>query len=380
MPKEMSTTFISRASIGHEGLTVAVKDLIDLAGFPTTAGSRAVERFIAPADKDAGCLAGLRAAINSGSARIVGKTNLDELAIGATGVNVWFGTPVNPVDPTRVPGGSSSGSASAVAAGEAEVAIGTDAGGSVRIPAACCGIVGLKTTRDRIPSDGVVAVAPSLDTIGPLAADVAGVIRGMELLEPGFSAGVSAHTIGRVRVPDVDPQIDAAIDRALATAEFEVQEIQLPSWDSALDAAVQIALSEAARNLGPMFDRHPEDVGGVVAGAIELGRELTRHEAAGRRFQKGWEGEVGSALQRVEVLAWPTLAAFPPKLADFESIDGNGRTMEINLSGLPALALPVPTGQLLPASLQLVGPPGSEERLVATGRRVEAAVGRRDLV
>src|SRR6202012_489929 len=125
-----------------------------------------------PAEADAPCLAGLRAAVDAGEARIVGKTNLDELAVAAAGVNPWFGTPRNPLDPTRIPGGSSSGSAVAVAAGEAEVGIGSDTGGSVRIPSACCGTVGLKTTIGRVSTAGVVPLSQSLDTIGPIGADV----------------------------------------------------------------------------------------------------------------------------------------------------------------------------------------------------------------
>src|SRR3984957_20029938 len=164
------TTFITRYATSGAGVRLAVKDLIDMAGEPTTAGCRAVAERAVPAVRDAACLAGAREA----GARIVGRTNLHELALGVTGVNLWSGTPVNPLDPTRVPGGSSSGSAVAVASGEADIAYGADTGGSVRIPAACCGIVGLKTTWGRIPLTGVRPLAPSLDTVGPMAADIAG--------------------------------------------------------------------------------------------------------------------------------------------------------------------------------------------------------------
>lgn len=373
---DRSNIFIARSSIGVAGTTVAIKDLIDLAGFPTTAGCRAIERGAAAAGLDARCLAGLRAAVGAGEARVVGKTNLNELAIGVDGVNVWFGTPSNPLDPTRVPGGSSSGSGAAVAAQEAEVAFGSDSGGSIRIPAACCGVVGLKTTRGRISTEGVVAVSQSLDTVGPLAASVAGVVRGMELLEPGFSSGPAYRAVGRVRVPGVDPRIDLAIDRALAAAELEVTEICLPSWEHALEAALRIGLSEAARNHGAVLDRNPEDVGELTAGAILLGRALWPYEDVARGFQKGWEAELDEAFRRVEALAWPTLAAFPRKLDDFEAIDRDARTMEINLAGLPAMAQPVPTDGPLPTSLQLVGPLGGEEYLVATGLQIEDAVAR----
>ncbi len=367
------TTFIDRTQIGTAGVTVAVKDLIDLAGTPTTAGRRAIERSALPAADDAPCLAGLRAAVEAGEARIVGKTNLDELAINDTGVNEWFGTPPNPLDPSLIPGGSSSGSAAAVGSGAAEVGIGTDTGGSVRVPAACCGVVGLKTTHGRIPVEGVVPLAQSLDTVGPIGRDLAAVVLGMRLLEPGFAPGAPAGLIGRVRVPGVDPRIDAAIDRALAAAEVEVVEFELPGWDLASDKAKRLGLVEAARNHGALLDREPDGVGRGTAEAILLGRELSNQEPAARSFQATWKAELATALDRVELLAWPTLAGFPPMLEDAASFAGTSRTIEVNLAGLPALAQPVPSAGPLPASLQLVGPPAGEERLVATGALIEAA-------
>ena len=136
------STFITRLDHHGSGPRIAVKDLIDVRGVPTTAGCQAVAQTAQPARTDAACLAGARAA----DAAIVGKANLHELAFGASGTNPWFGTPVNPLDHGLVPGGSSSGSAVAVADGEADYGYGTDTGGSVRIPAAFCGLAGLKTT------------------------------------------------------------------------------------------------------------------------------------------------------------------------------------------------------------------------------------------
>src|SRR5436305_5202911 len=212
------------------GPTLAVKDLIDMAGVPTTAGCKALADQAKPAEKDAPCMAGARDA----GARIVGKANLHELAFGATGVNVWFGTPENPLDPSLVPGGSSSGSAVAVATGEADVAYGSDTGGSVRIPSACCGTTGLKTTHGRISLEGVWPLALSLDTVGPMARDIAGVVLGMQLLEPGFEvADVAPTTVGRFRLPNTDAEIDAAIDRALAAAELEVVDLDIAGWMTA---------------------------------------------------------------------------------------------------------------------------------------------------
>jgi amidase len=367
-------TYIDPVRIGTAGTTVAVKDIVDLAGLVTTAGCRALERAAVPAAADAACMAGLRAAVDAGAARIVGKTNLTELALGADGLNDWYGTPVNPLDPALIPGGSSSGSAVAVATGEAEVGIGTDTGGSVRVPAACCGIVGLKTTHGRIPVEGVLPLAQSLDSVGPLGRDLAAVVRGMELLEPGFAPGTPARVIGRVRVPDCDTAIEAAIDRALAAAEFELVEVELPGWSTAHEAAYWIGLPEAFRNDGGFAERDPDGLMERSRQALELGRELAPREEEGRRLQGDWQAEVAAVLRRVELLAWPTLTGPPPRLEDAGRIDEIAHCMVVNFAGLPALAQPVPTAAPLPASLQLVGPAGSEERLVATGAVVESAV------
>ena len=370
------STFVERTEIGGGGVRVAVKDLIYVAGLPTTAGCRAVARAAEPAAVDATCLAGLRAAVEAGEARIVGKTNLDELAAGASGVNPWYGTPRNPLDPERIPGGSSSGSAVAVAAGEAELAIGTDTGGSVRIPAACCGVTGLKTTWGRIPREGVYPLSQSLDCVGPLARDVAGAVAGMRLLEPGFEpAATPARVVGRVRVPDVDPVIDAAVDAALASAELEVVEVELPGWGPAFEAALGVLLPEAWRNNRHLIEEAPEDVGEVVVRQISLGADYVAAEQAARETQRAWQTELGAAFERVELLACPTLAGFALPLAEFEAVAGITRTMELNLAGVPALAQPVRTEGRLPASLQLFGPHDSEELLVATGAVVEAAAG-----
>ena len=162
-------------------------------------------------------------------------------AFGASGLNEHFGTPVNPLDRDAVPGGSSSGSAVAVATREADVAYGSDTGGSIRIPSAFCGTAGLKTTFGRVPLGGVWPLAPSLDTVGPMARDVAGLVLGMELLEPGFVVDVpAAGGVVRLRLPgvDVDPLIDAAVGSALALAELEVSECELPRGRTAHGAAV----------------------------------------------------------------------------------------------------------------------------------------------
>src|SRR3954453_18325372 len=169
------STYITRFADSGSGIPVAVKDLVDMAGVVTTAGCRALADKALPAERDALLLREIRRREAAGEVWIVGKTNLHELAYGTTGANPWWGTSANPRYSSLYPGGSSSGSATAVAAGEAVAALGSDTGGSVRIPAACCGIAGLKTTWGRVPLTGVWPLAPSLDTVGPMAVAVAGV-------------------------------------------------------------------------------------------------------------------------------------------------------------------------------------------------------------
>jgi amidase len=368
-------TFITRLSGSGDGVRLAVKDLIDVAGVPTTAGSRALAAAEA-AERDAPCLAGARAA----GARIVGKVNLHELAYGASGVNEYFGTPVNPLDPGRVPGGSSSGSAVAVADGEADIAYGSDTGGSVRIPAAFCGITGLKTTHGRIPLGGVWPLAPSLDTIGPMARDVAGTAAGMALLEPGFAVDVAAAArIGRIRLAglDVDPAIDAAVDAALARIGAEVIEVGLPGWRSAKKASDVIIDAEAAvANRDLLADPVRRDLLGPRILANLTGGQSVKpadlQEA--RAEQERWRAAMAAALGTADLLALPTVPFFAPPLEAALGPRYTAFTCPVNLSGFPALALPVPAGQRLPASLQLIGGPGSEALLLATGAIIEAAV------
>jgi amidase len=371
-------TFITRLENSGSGVRLAVKDLIDVAGVPTTAGCLAVADRARPAAADAACVAGARAA----GAVIVGKTTLTELAYSAAGVNEHFGTPANPLDPALLPGGSSSGSAVAVATGEAEVAYGSDTGGSIRVPASYCGIAGLKTTHGRIPLDGVWPLSPGLDTVGPMATDVAGLVTGMSLLEPGFRPALSpAGSIGRLRVEGVtaDPRIESAIDEALGRAGVPVTSLELDGWRDALGATYSIMDAEAAVTNHWLLDepaRHR--LGGQVRERLEEATKVTREQAdAGRAFQRSWKQSFGQLFQVAELLAMPTTVTFAPPLAQAATVAHTRCTAPVNLAGLPALALPVPAGNSLPASLQLIGPPDSEELLLATGAAIEAAAGYR---
>lgn len=374
------TTFITRLSPTRSGIRLAVKDLIDMAGLPTTAGSRAVAETAIAAEEDAPCMAGARGAPGVG---IVGKVNLHELAFGASGVNGYFGTPVNPLDPACVPGGSSSGSAVAVADGEADIAYGSDTGGSIRVPAAFCGITGLKTTHGRISLGGVWPLAPSLDTVGPMARDVAGVAAGLALLEPGFTLDTApAARAARVRPagPEVDPAIDAAIDDALVRSGLDIAETRLPGWLAAREACGVIIDAEAAEsNRALLTDPSRRDLlGADVRARLDEGAAISPAELArARNYRSQWQRELTAALRGAEVLVLPTVAFYPPPIEPRVPHPYTAFTNPVNLSGFPALALPVPSARRLPASLQLIGPPGSEALLLATAAIIEATAGYR---
>jgi amidase len=366
-------TWIVRLDSPGSGVRLAVKDCIDVEGVPTTVGCPVIAERVRSAASDAAVVAAAR----KSGARIVGKTNLSELCWSAAGTNPWSGTPVNPVDPRRVPGGSSSGSAVAVATGEADVALGTDTGGSVRIPAACCGVVGLKTTWGRVPAGGVYPLSRSLDTVGPLGADVAAVELGMRLIEPGFAAGPCDLAAGRLRPetdPPVDPAVDAAVDAALAAAGVMTTDVAGVDFAAALDAANVIIDAEAYQvnayllpdlaRLSSYNQRNLTEAAAITAADVAAANQA-------RESARAW---FDGLLARHPVLALPTLLAAPP-LLDQRGMPLTALTMPVNLVGLPALALPVPGGpDGLPASLQLIGPPGGEERLIALGRVIEAAV------
>lgn len=365
------TTFLLRLDpLPGAGPRLAVKDLVDVAGTPTTCASRPVAATAVPVEVDAACVAAARAA----GARLVGKVNLHELAFGGSGVNPWTGTPVNPLDPTRIPGGSSSGSAVAVATGEADIAIGTDTAGSVRTPAACCGVVGLKTTHGRISVEGVQPLAPSLDTVGPMAADVAGVEVGMRLLDPGFGALPAAATaVGRVRL-GAAAWVEDAVDRLLAAAGLDVEDVDLPGWDAATGAGATVLFGEAARVHAELVRAHGDELGAEAQVRLATGAAVTDDElTAALAVADPWRAELAAAFARQPVLVTAGIMDEPAPLDDPGRLDTRRLNVAVNLAGGPALVLPVPSGRRFPAAVQLLAPTGGEELLVATGLVLEAA-------
>ncbi|MCL2581896.1 MAG: amidase family protein [Streptosporangiales bacterium] len=363
-------TWVTRLDDGDgSGPRLAVKDCIDVAGLPTGAGCPAVTEMAEPAENDAAVIVSARAA----GARIAGKTALTELCWSANGVNHWQGTPVNPRDPRRVPGGSSSGSAVAVATGEADIGFGTDTGGSVRIPACCCGTAGLKTAFGRVPVKGVYPLAPSLDTVGPLGADLAGVEAGMRLLEPSFRvpAWEASLPVGRLRPAgaEADPAVDAAVDAALAASGVPVTSVTGPDFREALYAAGVIIDAEGFRSNASLMP-YLDQLSPHIKRNMERGARLRAGDVAAARTVKD---EMTAALRALladyPVLVLPVLAAEPPLLGE-RGFPMTILTTPFNLAGLPALSLPVP-GDVI-ASVQVVAE--SEETALAFGKIVEEAI------
>jgi amidase len=373
-------------------LRLAVKDNIDIKGVVTSAGSEYVAQNNPPASRDADCLAIAR----QRHVRIVGKTNLSEFAVAPSGLNDYFGTPKNPFNKGHklIPGGSSSGSAVAVASGSADVAFGTDTAGSIRVPAACCGIVGLKTTSGLISTKGVFPIeSKHLDTVGPMGKDVAHVVQGMGLLQNGFEAryktAVAAQPsakkirIGRLYLSGTDPQIDQAVDEALAQGQFQVSKLDRrfrSKWDQAKSDGNTVAAAGAW--ISCRAYRNKSGVRLRTMAAILLGRLLypARYQAAlSRRAQ--WERDLRQIFKKVDFIALPTLQILPPRIPSIGRIAllearvlAAQNTVAVNLAGNPALAIPIPVAdKSVPVtSLQLVGPRLSEAALLNAGRLIEA--------
>ena len=358
--------FVERVDLGGSGARVAVKDSIDVAGSATRMGS-ACFADAPPAQRHAAVVAALLTA----GCRILGKTNLHELAYGVTGINRWSGTPVNPRAPGRIPGGSSSGSAVAVAAELVEFSIGNDTGGSIRIPSACCGICGLKPSFGRDSRSGVLPCASTLDCVGPLARDVTTIERAMSIIDATFRSRTapSSPTIGWLDV-EANPVVIDAARSALAATGVKVQKVSLPSFAAAFTAGLEIISAETWRAFGHLVECSTlgEDVRVRLLASRDItAAQLLGAEAVRERFRR----EVDAALERVDALALPTLPDAPLTLAaaaDPRAALGSTTLVRpFNLSGHPAITLPL-TAAGLPAGLQLVGRGGEDEALCALAR------------
>jgi Asp-tRNA(Asn)/Glu-tRNA(Gln) amidotransferase A subunit family amidase len=369
------------------GVPVAVKDLVDTAGLLTTMGSRHFAGHLP--DRDAAVVATLR----GHGAVLVGKTTTHEFAYGPTGDRAANGAGANPHDPSRMAGGSSAGSAAAVAAGLVPLAVGTDTGGSVRIPAALCGAVGIRPSFGRVPTAGVFPLSWSLDTVGPIANTVRDV---------GYALGVLSATAHVFTVPEpadlhiglpagpgfdrLDPAVASTVDAlvaALARRGASIRSLPLPDADELREVYRVVQSAEAyaihRERLADAPDRFDPEVRDRLAAAGEV--SAWEYALALRRLTELREA-AGARLDGLDLLLLPTVPVLAPPLGTRDAdIGGGWRSPRDALLafdspwsvlGLPAISLPVPGPAALPVGVQLVGAPGGDVELLAAARAIEA--------
>ncbi len=343
--------FISISSETGSGTVVAVKDLVDVAGMATTAGGIILPDTPAANDapvvkriRDRGCV-------------VVGKTNLHEFAFGVTSVNPHYGPVRNPHNPSRVAGGSSGGSAVAVAMGMCDWAIGTDTGGSIRIPSSLCGVVGFKPALGSIDTAGVIPLSRSLDTLGPIAPDVATAATAYSLMS-GDSIAVEPVREPRLGVPaGWVAGLDEQTARAWEIVSANVPEVEFPDREELFNVGLTILLVEAAAYHRRWATQCPEKYGADVLGHIRRGLEILAVD-----FQEAltaWSRlreEAQRAMQAVDALILPATAIVAPLVSAGNDVrEPLARfTRPFNTTGQPVVTLPAPVSGL-PVGIQVVG-------------------------
>jgi aspartyl-tRNA(Asn)/glutamyl-tRNA(Gln) amidotransferase subunit A len=375
------------ASLGpFDGTIVTIKDLFDVAGEPTRAGSRILAEEAGPAKADATVVRRLREA----GAVIVAKTNMTEFAFSGIGANPHFGTPGNPRDRSRVPGGSSAGAPVAVADGMCDVAIGTDTGGSVRIPASLCGLVGFKPSKQRVPTDGAFPLSTTLDSVGPIAKSVAdcaaadAVMAGEDILplEPIAPKGLHFGVAEGLPLDRLDDTVAAGFALAVKRLDdtgIKVTHETLPLFDdmTAVNAKGGISPYEACEIHRDRMSRRADDIDPNVRARIARGREITPEVYAGMvRARASLVQAMDARLAPLDALLMPTTSIVAPTIA--EVADGKvfaarnaavlRNTSIINFFDLCAISLPVQAP--LPVGLMLIGRNGLDHRLL----RIAAAM------
>ena len=368
------------------GVPIAVKDLFATRGLRTTAGSRILRDWVPK--RDAAGVARLRAA----GAIIFGKTNLHEFAYGVTTANPWWGIARNPHDPRRSPGGSSGGSAIAVVAGLCAGALGSDTGGSIRIPASLCGCVGLKPTFGAIPLAGTVPLGWSLDHAGPLARTVDDAALLFEVLSGtpaparrvptrGLRVGILRGPIVQNVRPLVARQVDAAA-RALRRRGLRVRDVRIPEMEWTVATQLVTLRAEASAFHWAWIRARPRAYGADVRVRLQLGALVAGADyVLAQRMRARIRAAIGHVFHDVDVLLLPTTPITAPAVGDRtvrwrsgeEPVDGAlvRLTAPFNLTGLPALSVPFGAAAGLPIGMQVVGRWNDEARLLAVGRLIE---------
>ncbi len=401
------------------GIPIAIKDNITVAGARTTCASKILENFISPYD------ATVTSKLLLADAIPVGKTNLDEFAMGSTNETSAFGGVVNPLDASVIPGGSSGGSAVAVASGTVDISLGSDTGGSIRQPAACCGLVGIKPTYGRVSRYGLVAYASSLDQIGCFSRNVEdsayllNIISGWDIKDntastlnvPDFMAGLQGGIKGKViGLPKecfgegLQPEVRESIQQALAKLEKEgaiLREISLPNLKYGIAAYYVIATAEASANLsrydGVRYTSRTKDpknllelyaktrsefFGNEVKKRILLGTYVLSHGLYDAYYMQAQKvrrvitNDFMEAYKTCDVIATPTLPNLPPKRGEVFSDPmtmylQDIYTVAVNLAGLPGTSQPVAKRDKLFVGLQLIGKAFQEKELLQVASAVE---------
>lgn len=361
LTKNLSDGYISKFTLGSGPVTFAVKDTIDIKGMKTCAGSIALVDN-APAKEHAWIIEQL---LNSGYT-LKGKTTLHELAFGVTGINHWSGTPVNPLYPDIIPGGSSSGSATVVAGKLTDFSIGTDTGGSVRMPAACCGIIGLKPGFSSISRHGVIPAASSLDCIGFFCRDLSVLKTVLESL--AFPAEANDIEPVPVWLPGLAlPEIDKFIEDFLHQRDWHFESGILAGLTGAHNAGLTIINHENWQSFGALCQS------GVLSAdirtRIQSGEKVTALQLANaEKVRTIFTEEVDQLLGKHRFILLPTLPDFPPTLSESQDpitvVPLTRLLRPFNLSGHPAITLPVGEINNRPVSLQIIAGKGNEIGLI----------------
>ncbi len=377
-----------------DGAIVSIKDLFDVAGEITRAGSKLLAQHGTPAARDAPIVRRLRQA----GAVIVAKTNMTEFAFSGIGANPHFGTPGNPADRTRAPGGSTSGGAVAVADGLCEIAIGSDTGGSCRTPAAFCGIVGFKPSRQRIPTDGTFPLSFTLDSIGPMArsaddcekADA--VMAGEDYVdrEPAALPGVRIGIPQGMPLERLDEQVGRSFDAALkrlSAAGARLIECTFPELDAMVEVNARyggIAPAEAFAVHGNRLEKHGDMLDPNVRLRIERARTVSAADYIEMiRKRTALVRAMDVRIADFDVLAMPTVPIVAPVLSRLDKPDEWARTNAMSLRNTSiwnffdacAISLPLPRESGLPAGLMLIARNGQDRRLFRMAAAAEREVG-----
>jgi aspartyl-tRNA(Asn)/glutamyl-tRNA(Gln) amidotransferase subunit A len=356
------------------GEPVAVKDLLDTAGLTTTYGSALFVDHVPAASAESVQL------LEAAGYAVAGKTNLHEFAYGISSQNPHYGTVPNPAAPGRLAGGSSGGSAAAIAAGDVELALGSDSAGSIRIPAAWCGVVGFKPTHGLVSTEGCFPLAPSYDVVGPMASSVEGCERLMRVLAPGVEPveleALEELDVGVAWLDRAEPRVRERVAEAMALFPRR-REVELPLAPNREDF-----LREAADVHRALFPGNEELYGENVRGKIEASLRVTDAEVtAAERERAEYREQVAEAIDELDLLVTPTVPFVAPP-ADVDELEiragGISLTYPFSSLGWPALALPCGHAEDgLAASVQLTAAADFDARVLAAGRLLESLLAQR---